>query len=189
MKNSLFLLITISYCLISYAAGSERLAHAVPGSRARPGDPPPYVFVNSNAPGFCMGVAGGSTEPGAYVKQGKCRPELDQFWIPERIGNTNYYHVKNAKNRRMCLGVEHGSRDLRANIRQGICNDNPDQKWSFPVAAVGKQDPAVVNFKNTFGLCVGVERENEGRAQLKQNKCTGARDQAWIRWFVKLPRK
>lgn len=139
-----------------------------------------------------MGVAGASAEPRALIKQGRCtlpgnivKVQPDQFWILEPIGNTIYYHIRNGKNRRMCLGVERGSRARRANIRQGACNNNPDQKWSLPSPPGRPNDDTTrVNIRNAHGLCIGVERGAKTRAQLKQNKCTGATDQTWYIWFV-----
>jgi hypothetical protein len=143
-----------------------------------------------------MGIAGGSTQPRALVKQGSCdlgdkwRVPKDQVWLLEKIGNKTgnaiYYRIRNAKNQRMCLGVERGSRAPRANIRQGFCNDNPDQRWSLPNIP-GNDDPAVVNIKNAYGLCIGAERGSTKRAQLKQNRCSGAKDQKWVKFGVSFP--
>jgi hypothetical protein len=137
-------------------------------------------------------VAGGSTKPRAAVKQGRCTlpgtkvaVPSDQLWVLEPIGNTIYYHIRNGKNRRMCLGVDRGSRAPRADIRQGVCNGNPDQKWAFPSPpGMVNDDTTVVNIQNPYGLCIGVEGGRETRAQLKQNKCTGAHDQIWHIWWV-----
>jgi hypothetical protein len=149
MRRSIFLLASLSYCLTSYAAGSKKLVEA--GAASQPGKPglgDVVVFQGAHSPGFCIGVAGGSAKPGAYVKQGRCTiannrtsVPADQFWAvgKKEIKGTRgkgiypgiYHRIVNAKNPRLCLGVEHGSQALRANIRVDVCNSNPDQKWQF----------------------------------------------------------
>jgi hypothetical protein len=183
MKRSLILLVSLSYCFMSYALGTSAQARKPPHYEA-------LVFQKAHSPGFCMGIAGGSTKPGANVRQGDCEvpgrqnAPKDQIWLLEKTGNKTgnaiYYHIRNLKNRRMCLGVEHGSHALRANIRQGYCNDNRDQMWSLPNIP-GDNDPAVVHIKNANGFCIGAEGGSTTHAQLKQNTCTLAKDQAWVK--------
>lgn len=105
-----------------------------------------------------------------------------------QVDSTSSYQIRNEKNHGMCLGVDHGSRDRRADIRIGACNSNPDQEWTF-IAPQEKPNghDVRVNIKNSYGLCVGVERGETTRAQLKQNKCTAARDQIWYTWRVDDP--
>lgn len=197
MKRAIFLLTSLSYFFASYAhaAKPENTVKAVKISPADiRGQSIVVILQNAKAPGFCMGVAGGSMKPRTAVKQGECKlvngevvsVPKDQRWRLDPVGDGSY-RLRNEKNHDRCLGVDHGSSG-RADILLGVCNRNPDQKWKFiaaPQQTPNGHDVVVKIQRNSTDLCVGVEQGETTRAQLKQNECfrnPDHLDQIWYAW-------
>jgi hypothetical protein len=198
MRRSNFLWISLSCCLASAVAlGAPGTVDAAP---ARSGvvratlQPNKIVTFRNSKSGYCIGVEHGRTDNGALLKQGPCRPRAaDQKWQVSRGGKDGTVSFKNVKSGR-CMGVDGAKVTRGANIGQYDCHPSDDvsnQHWSV-LGPADSNANFIVNQKSTKHAppntlaCIGVERGQTGRAQLKQASCNPNNphgDQIWAMDF------